>query len=175
MSLGDRLYQHYDENQDYQSIVYFKGKLSQEILGELGSMIKSSYSKQSNIKRIFAVFIELAQNILHYSEERVANSDGSDSGVGIVMVNEEDSFFHISSGNLIDNSKIDKLKSKCEQVNSLTGEQLKELYKKRIKQSRPEDSKGAGLGFIDMARKSDSPIEYTIKRIDEQNSFFTLS
>ena len=37
-----------------------------------------------------------------------------------------------------------------------------------------EGTKSAGLGFIDMARKSDRPIRWHFKDIDSQKSFFTL-
>ena len=31
---------------------------------------------------------------------------------------------------------------------------------------------GAGLGFIDIARKTGNPLEYHFERIDKNNSFF---
>jgi hypothetical protein len=33
---------------------------------------------------------------------------------------------------------------------------------------------GAGLGFIDIARKTGNPLEYHFEPIDEKNSFFLL-
>lgn len=64
------LFQQYRNAYDYQLIVSFKGRLSQEVLTEFGSMIRTSLSTESKIKKYFAVFIELAQNMLHYSAER---------------------------------------------------------------------------------------------------------
>lgn len=168
----DSVFQHYKEAKDFKSIVYFKGHISHEILGELGSMIKSSYGSESNIKKMFAVFIEMAQNILHYSAERYLGNGG---GVGIVMLNEEPTKFSLNSGNLIKNSKVEKIKSNIEKINSLNKEELKKLYKERIKEDRPEDSRGAGLGFIDIARKSDGPITFKIDPVDAEHSFLTLS
>lgn len=80
------LFKQYRDTYDYQFIVSFKGRLSQEVLTEFGSMIRTSLSTESKIKKIFAVFIELAQNMLHYSAERKSLEDGRETGVGIIMV-----------------------------------------------------------------------------------------
>ena len=34
--------------------------------------------------------------------------------------------------------------------------------------------RGAGLGFIEMAKKSSEPIEYVFQNIDNTHSFFTI-
>jgi hypothetical protein len=175
MNHADSIFKHYQEVKDFKSIVYFKGQMSQDILGELGSMIKYSWSSESNVKRIFATFIEIAQNILHYSAERVQDSDGNSKGIGMIVVNEEKDRFCLSSGNLIHNSTAQILQDKLEYLNSLNKDELKKLYKEQIKSVRPEDSKGAGLGFVDIARKSDSKLYYKVDAVDNQHSFFTLS
>ncbi|MCB1160058.1 MAG: hypothetical protein H7A25_09595 [Leptospiraceae bacterium] len=175
MPIADQLYQQYQEIQSYRSIFYFKGRMSQEILGELGSMIKSSWSNESNMRRMFAVFIELAQNILHYSAEKIHDETGRENGVGIIILNEEEDVFRFHSGNLVHTQKANELIEKCKFINSLDKDELRKLYKEKIKGSRPEDSKGAGLGFIDMARKSDRPLGFKLDPIDEEYSFFTLS
>lgn len=177
MSPGDQLFQHFTNNKNSKSMVFFKGKLAQDTLGELGGMIKSSYSQEGNknIKRIFAVFIELAQNILHYSEERIQNSDGTNSGAGIVMLTEEDDGFHLTSGNLMRSENSEKISSHLDHIKTLAADELKSYYQEMRKKPRPEDSKGAGLGFIDIARKADRPLDYKIKDVDDENSYLTLS
>ncbi|PJZ59106.1 hypothetical protein EHQ76_11485 [Leptospira barantonii] len=169
------LFKQYKEACDYQLIVSFKGRLSQEVLTEFGSMIRTSLSAESKIKKIFAVFIELAQNMLHYSAERKALEDGRDSGVGIIMVDEKSIGYNVSSGNLVLNDKIESLKSKCEKINSMSRDELKTYYQQQLRSDRPDDSKGAGVGLIDIARKSDGPLSYDIAPVDDKHSFFTLS
>jgi hypothetical protein len=175
MNHADSIFRYYQEVKDFKSIVYFKGQMSQEILGELGSMIKYSWSSESNVKRIFSTFIEIAQNILHYSAEKYKDVDGVSRGVGIIVVNEEATRFCLSSGNLIENRSVQEIKEKFDYVNSLNKDELKKLYKEKIKGERPEESKGAGLGFVDIARKSDSKLYYKIDLVDETHSFLTLS
>ncbi|MBM9579662.1 SiaB family protein kinase [Leptospira sp. 201903070] len=169
------LFKHYKEACDYQLIVSFKGRLSQEVLTEFGSMIRTSLSTESKIKKIFAVFIELAQNMLHYSAERRALEDGREGGVGIIRVDEKSIGYNVSSGNLVLNEKIESLKIKCEKINSMSRDELKTYYQQQLRSDRPDDSKGAGVGLIDIARKSDGPLTYGISPVDDKHSFFTLS
>lgn len=169
------LFKQYRDTYDYQFIVSFKGRLSQEVLTEFGSMIRTSLSTESKIKKIFAVFIELAQNMLHYSAERKSLEDGRETGVGIIMVDEKSVGYNVSAGNLVLNEKIESLKMKCEKINSMSRDELKTYYQKQLRSNRPEDSKGAGVGLIDIARKSDGPLSFNISPIDDKHSFFTLS
>ena len=52
-------------------------------------------------------------------------------------------------------------------------DELKKYYKKqRREEAKEENSKGAGLGFIEMARRASSPIEYDILPAAEQGKYF---
>jgi len=62
-----------------------------------------------------------------------------------------------------------------EEINSLDKEGLKQLYKKQMREGRLSDKGGAGLGFIDIARKTGNKLEYHFLPIDETSSFFLLS
>ena len=51
---------------------------------------------------------------------------------------------------------------------------LKQLYKEIIKGTEISDKGGAGLGFVDMARKSGNGLEYSFEKLDSEYSFFSL-
>lgn len=171
----ESVYQQYKSIKDSRVLVLFKGAVTQEVLAEFGSMIRTSLSYESKLKKIFAVFIELAQNIFHYSDERIANPKGEDSGIGIVLIDEQKDMYILRSGNVVYNEKMEKLKEKFNHINSLDKDGLKSYYQKLIKQQRPDDSKGAGLGFVDIARKSDGPLKFEFEKIDDRTSFLTIS
>ena len=175
MNQNGGLYNQYLEIKDHKVLVSFKGAISQEVLTEFGTMIKSSLSAETNTKRIFAVFVELAQNIVHYSAEQQPNANGR-AGVGIIILREKQNLFFLSSGNMVPNEKVEKIKAKCEKVNAMNKDELKAYYQELIRGERPQDgSRGAGLGLVDIARKCDSPIECTVDRVDDEISFMTLS
>lgn len=82
------LFQQYQDTKDHKILLSFKGAISQEVVTEFGSMIRSSLSAETNTKKIFAVFIELAQNIVRYSAEQESGPD-ENSGVGIILLREK--------------------------------------------------------------------------------------
>ena len=43
-----------------------------------------------------------------------------------------------------------------------------------MRETAISDKGGAGLGFIDIARKTGSPLEYHFEPLDDKNSFFLL-
>ncbi|MDZ4726067.1 MAG: SiaB family protein kinase [Leptospira sp.] len=168
-------YEQYKTMSDHRLLIHFKGALYQDILTELGSIIQTSMKGETKIKKIFAVFVELAQNILHYSLERIANPDESTSGVGMIVVTERPEGYYVSSGNYISSDKITGIEEKIKFINELSPEEKKSYYTKQLRSDRPDDSKGAGVGLIDIARKSDAPLEYSIENVPEGKSFFTLT
>ena len=59
-------------------------------------------------------------------------------------------------------------------INSLDKDGLKELHKFKMRETAISEKGGAGLGFIDIARKTGNPLEYHFEPIDADNSFFLL-
>ncbi|MCP4105464.1 MAG: hypothetical protein GY749_08000 [Desulfobacteraceae bacterium] len=75
---------------------------------------------------------------------------------------------------MIENEKVERLRSKLEKLKIMNKEELKQYYKEQRKKEPKEGSKGSGLGFIDMAKKSSKPIEFDFKKIDDKVSFFSV-
>jgi hypothetical protein len=78
------------------------------------------------------------------------------------------------SGNAIRKANISKLQEKLEKINSLDKEGLKDLYKAIIKNTTISEKGGAGLGFVDMARKSGTKLEYEFPEMSADYAFFCL-
>lgn len=119
--------------------------------------------------------MELSQNIMHYSAEReFSQKENTNVGVGIILFSEHLDYFYISSGNLIDNKLVERITKKIEVINYIDQEELKEYYQEQRRKPQENDSKGAGLGFIDIARKSGNKIDYEMNVVDDSHSFFVL-
>lgn len=160
-------------------IFSFKGVITEEILADLGEIIKNHISdfkyRPLVVKRVFSIFIEVAQNILHHSAEKVTLGPHGERGSGIVMVIESESDFEIVSGNLISNSSSKSIEESCKLINSLDKEGLKKAFRQKIKAPLDEGNKGAGLGLLDIARKSENRVAFKIDRIDDDHSFLLFS
>lgn len=158
----------------------FRGPISQDLLNYLIKHLvkKEKFSELSppRQKRVFSSLIELIQNILHYSSDSsVCQTSVNDTATGIVVMGCNAEHYFISCGNKIENKNIDALNDKLSQVQDLSKEELKALYLKERNCDEVKSEKGAGLGFIELARKSTHPIEYDITKIDQSSSYFTIT
>lgn len=173
------LYEHY-QTMGREGIVFvFKGSMSQALLVKLGDMIRedlfSSTKKLSEIRTVFSVFVELAQNITRYSAERAAEGvEGEASGSGVIVVSESADRYTVASGNLVENARLALISQRLEAMQGLPPEALRKQYREQLKQAPPEGSVGAGLGLLDMARRSGGGLTHRVHPVDGRTSFIEL-
>jgi len=157
-------------------ILVYEGEFTQEITKSVLSMAErnmDSMGEESNIKRkVFNVMVECLQNICKHADEYDPSSHQSNKA--IFMIGKQEGEYVITTGNPIQNQKVDFLNNKLEQINSLDKEGLKALYKDIIKNGDLSEKGGAGLGFVDMARKSGQKLEFAFEPMSDQWSFFSL-
>lgn len=131
----------------------YSGPLSEEVLTSISAVVKDQLTdSKSNLTiktKVFGIFIEQAQNIIRYSGSRVDKS-----GVGSVSISHTDSGFMLESVNEITGSDQKRVTEILRGLKGMDTTQLKAAYKQRIKNGPPVGSAGAGLGFIEVARRS---------------------
>lgn len=174
------LFQYYRKMCERNIVLDFQGAISQDMLVGMAELIKSKFSQEYGraniVKKIFAVFIEMAQNIAFYSTERVhLDTRHKDVGAGIIVVTENVGVYTVTSGNMVGNDTVADIVDHCNVINSMNKEELKQFFKQKIKSSRVVGKRGAGVGLIDIARKSGNPIMYEVTSVDDVNSFLVLS
>lgn len=157
-------------------ILVYQGDFTQESTKSILAMAErnlDSSGEESSIKRkVFNVMVEALQNIVKHSDELV---DGQiRSHAAIFLIGKEKDRYSIMSGNPIRKENIEKLKEALEHINNLDKDGLKELYKEIIKNTTISEKGGAGLGFVDMARKSGEKIEYSFPELNAEYHFFCL-
>ncbi len=167
----------YKEALDKEGIIFtFCGPVSHDIVEGIGITLKNQMQidevNTTTTMKVFSIFIEQVQNVIHYSQERCEKS--FDFGKGIIVIGNNDGKHFIVGGNKISKSKGAILKSNLNDLVLMDKDELKELYKQKRKQNDNEESKGAGIGFIEMARKSSQPLKYSFEKIDEEYSFFSI-
>lgn len=159
-------------------IFCYNGYLSQEIIVAVSSMIKGKLSadetKMGISQKVLYMFVEQAQNITRYSPDQIQNPEQASMSYGSVAIGTEDGKFYIMCSNRIEKIKVPALQEKLELIAAMNQEELKALYKEKMRSEPDEGSKGASLGFIEMARKSSEPIEFDFIDNDETFDCFTL-
>lgn len=161
---------------DKNLILVYEGEFTQEITKSVLAMAErnmDSMGEESGIKRkVFNVMVECLQNIVKHSEDPSLQAEKKQSA--IFMIGKQDNEYIITSGNSLKTEGIGNLAQKLDKINSLDKEGLKSLYKDIIKNNDLSDKGGAGLGFVDMARKSGQKLEFDFQKIDDNLSFFSL-
>ena len=172
------VYEFYKSMKEHEITLVYEGEITHQITKAFTSLTESNMAKEeeSNTvqKKVFHVMVECLQNISKHADDFGSN-DYLFSGRGIFMVAKGKDEYTVTTGNAIENEKMEDLKKLLEQVNQLDKEELTELYKKQIKEGRLSDKGGAGLGFIDIKRKTGKNLEYHFLPINDNASFFLLT
>jgi len=122
-------------------------------------------------KKIFNIMVEMLQNI---SKNAIDRDNPISVNSPIFMIAESDSNYSLISSNKILSKNIEKIKSRIDQVNQLDSAGLKQLYKETRLNSTFSNVGGAGIGIIDMARKSGHKLTYNFQSLEENNAMFSL-
>lgn len=151
----------------------YRGGFSIELSNKILSLAETNmenYSESSMTKKkVYFIMLESLQNITRHQD--VKNEEKIDNSSFFViqrLVND----YYITSGNIVENKNIESLKSKLSKVNSLDKGSLKEYYKEILSKGDLSAKGGAGLGLIEMARKSGNKLAYDFKEINNDFSNF---
>lgn len=159
-----------------QLVLVYEGEFTQEITKSVLSMAErnlESIGEEEGIKRkVFNVMVECLQNICKHTEQYLKENNVRDSAIFIIGKDGGD--YNIISGNSILNENVPQLEDKLKMINSLDKDGLKTLYKEIISNTELSEKGGAGLGFVDMARKSGQKLAFSFHAIDQEYSFFAL-
>src|SRR5512133_3905128 len=120
-------------------------------------------------KRLFMFVLESLQNVSRHSDH------ASHSSMSIVVYSKTGSGYTVTTGNVLPVANINDLKSKLVEINSLNAEEIKNVYRQMLISSEFSDKGGAGLGLLEMAKKTGNKLDFDFVPIDERFSYFILS
>ncbi len=153
----------------------YRGKFTQQITDGILSLTETNLEKEEESpkikKRVYAIMVECLQNITRHQDD---TDDDAPENYGLFVIQKQGSKYFITTGNLIEDENIDNIKGLIEKINGLEKDELKSYYKKVLTEGTLSDKGGAGLGLIDMARKSGNKLRYEFKPISKGLSYFYL-
>jgi hypothetical protein len=156
------------EEADANGIVfYYSGILSQNVITTMSDSLKQKLQiqdeKGARSRKVFSTFIEMVQNAMHYSPD-VPDSDHTKEG-SIIVGKKEDKYFVICA-NFIQKQHESRIRDKIDPILDMSADEIRQAYRTQLKNdqhSADTISKGAGLGFLTLARDSIEPIQYAIR------------
>lgn len=176
------VYELYEKMKKNKVNLAYEGEITHQITKAFTSLTENNMAKEEDDnsvqKKVFHVMVECLQNISKHADRPEEENKSKDKdGRGLFLVSKCEEEYNVTTGNVIKNDKIPFLREMLDGINSLDREGLKNKYKQQIK-SRPPgeltEAGGAGLGFIDIARKTGRKLIFDFLPLDEENSFFIL-
>jgi hypothetical protein len=156
-------------------ILVYQGHFTQETTKSILTMAERSLDAAEEDpgtkRKVLNVIVESLQNIVRHSDAGPVHSPGSGA---IFLIGRESDRYSIMSGNPVHKTKVPHLKETLERINGLNKDGLKDLYKDIIRNTTLSDKGGAGLGFVDIARKSGEKFWFDFPETSEGLCFFCL-
>ncbi len=157
-------------------LLCFNGPTSRSLIEEIGNALKNylqaDNAHPSAVMDVFAVYVEMTQNIRHYA--KAMNYDDLDGAATILVARNSEGHYVVEAGNLVEKPDGDALMYRIDALSQMSKEQLKAAYKAQLHQPRDENGGSAGLGLIDMSRKSFVPLSARLTPVNECRCFFSL-
>ena len=163
-------------------IFSYSGYMTEPVLTGIGDALKRKLELDGTdlktARTIFSVFVEQVQNVIRYSAEIQENNlsdKESDLRYGVLTVGYEDGKHIVSCGNMVEQHHVDRLRESLWKIKTSDNEELKKLFKETLRGETPEGSKGAGVGFIDIARRATRGFEFDFCAVSEDRAYFVIN
>lgn len=162
-------------------ILSFNGIVTADFLASVLHLMESKMKALDECskrkKKVFNVLVECIQNLYHHIDDDATmnSSNGKEPRTALIMVVKLKDGFLVQTGNYIEKEIAIDLEERLIKINSLDKEQLRDYYQAVLSNGEVSDKGTAGLGMIDIARKSGNKLEYEFLDIDEQHCFFSLN
>jgi len=170
-----------DKFKDMNISISYNGPLWIDGIKGIAEMVKTSLAgdelPSGASKAIFSVFVEQTTNMIMHSAEKelYTQLDTEEVSIGMLALGNRGNAYFIQTGNAITSSSAENIKSKIDHLNTLDKKELRQYQKEKMRgENDNPESKGAGLGLIEIARRATAPIKYTLEPIDENHTYFTL-
>lgn len=159
---------------DSDVLMVYKGDFGKDSIMPIINIIEEKMKAENDVgsKGFFLILVELLQNVSRHNIENKGFKDG------IFMITEAgDGEYWTSVGNIVDTATRDLLVERIDELNAMDAMDLKKAYKKTLREGSFSDKGGAGLGLIEIARKSSDKLHYSFDDMGDGMGmhFFTFN
>jgi asparagine N-glycosylation enzyme membrane subunit Stt3 len=158
----------------FKNVIAYEGPFFIHILTVFSKYVKiltRDYPDAS--KKIYKIFFELTQNITYYSAEINEINQDNRTGVGKFSLDEDEKYYYFSTTNRVLKEHGEILKNRCNYINSLDSNNLRELKREQRILSQGEKL-GAHIGLMQAALISNFALKVEIRKINREYSMYTL-
>ena len=118
-----------------------------------------------------SVYVEMMNNMRMHSAKRQSPSQP----LGVLHLGVDNDMYYLQSSNAVETAKVENIQIQLERMNAHIKTELRKFYKFRRRRDNPnKDSQGAGLGLIEIARRTANPIDFDFRELGDGIVFFTM-
>lgn len=151
------------------------GPIISELLDDLDFKCINLDVPDTKRKKIFNIAVEMFQNLYHYTRDLIVEGIEEEVIRTVFLCFEiDEDCYYLKTQNLIINKDEEKLKQKIDKVNNMDSRELRDYYRYVLNNEGFSDKGGAGLGFIDMKKRSGEYLSYEISKVNENLKKYTL-
>ena len=171
---------YYSKLKETDVLLSYMGSITSDIINTVLENIEHKFVEINEAtivrKKVYNVLVESLQNLYHHAEELpVGFQNISDSDkFGMLIIKKNEVGYAIITGNFINSNRIKPLKDKIDKINSLSQDELKDMYKFILNHQKLTAKGGGGLGLVDIARKTGNKIDYSFQNVNKDFYFFNL-
>ena len=157
-------------------VIYsYQGEMNNDILRSILKVLDDKMEELGEQrffrKKVNSILIECLQNLMSHAEKA-----SSDTTMPSLLIKKEENGYEIQTTNLTNEEKASFLKKHLDKINSMGSEELKDFYQEILTNGQFNPEGGAGLGFINIARKTkDNRVKYDFLEKGNKQLFFNLS
>jgi hypothetical protein len=158
-------------------ILVFEGQITHQVMKVLTGLAEEQLDDVEDdrvLRRVYHVMVESLQNINRHAEAYEYRGHPY-PGVGLVLVAKNKQRFQVTTGNIVENGHAEEIAMFLGKLNTMEQDALDDLYKKQLREGTLSPKGGAGLGFIDIRRKTGNHLDYSFVKIDTETSFFIFT
>lgn len=149
----------------------FMDDLTCKILDISENTIADNQELSKVSRKVSFLMVECFQNIVRHGEETPEELSSTLKN-GLFSFKNIGNSFIINSINLVDIDEINDITGQVEFINSLNSEQLREVCRTKLQHNKISGKGGAGLGLLELARKSGQKIKYKFEKVNDKVSLF---
>jgi hypothetical protein len=172
------IHRHFEMMNSDNIMISYRGIISGDIISSILQFADNKFRELQTTpfirKKVISILIESLQNVFHHALRSMDESDDNLCNQSMLMIGKSNGGFFIATGNRVAISKANQMKQKIDKINIMSKDELNYNYRNILLNKLKDSDTGAGIGMIDIARRSGQKIEYDFMNLDEKSCFFSL-
>lgn len=173
------VHKYYDLLKEENIILSHKGALDGDLIDIIVQLVDKRLFKSKTRtrikKKVINILVECLQNSFHYTTTFEDDKEQCTlvESPFLILSKHENSYI-IFTGNYVTSDRAEHLKERIELVSQLSNKELQEYYIKSLNKDTLPQEGGAGLGLVDIIRRSKHNVSFDFKEVDEVHILFSL-